>query len=63
MVISLNDRIELALAWCEALDYKIDIHIELIKTKDPVKRIKLINRYKKSERVCNRLVKLLCQPN
>lgn len=46
--------------WSEALDYKVDVHIQLIKTKDPVKRMKLNNLYKKAERVCDRLAQKLC---
>lgn len=47
--------------WSDALDYKIDTHIQLIDIKDPVKRKKLGYIYIKAERVCNRLIKKLCE--
>lgn len=53
-------KIEQFLDWSEALDYKIDIHVELIGTRDIVKRHQLINLYKKAERVCDRLAQKLC---
>ena len=46
--------------WSEALDYQVDMHIQLSKTKDPVKRLKLIAQYKKAERVAARLARKPC---
>ncbi len=46
--------------WSDALDYRVDIHLQLMKTKDPVKRKTLEALYKKAERVCDRLAKILC---
>ena len=62
MAISL-DKLETAEAWCDAVDFKVDIHIQQMTTKDPVKRKKLKNLYKKAERICDRLAKQLCSPN
>lgn len=53
--IKLLEKVELFEAWSDALDYKVDTHIVLIQTKDPVKRRKLEALYKKAERVCDRL--------
>ncbi len=60
MAVSL-DRLEFADAWCDAMDYKADILIQYLQTKDPVKKRKLDNTFKKADRICNRLAKSLCQ--
>lgn len=57
------DQLETLDAWSDALDFKIDIHLQLIKTKDPVKRERLTNTWAKAERICNRLAKNICQTN
>lgn len=60
MAIPIEEKLELFEAWSEALDYKVDVHLQLIYTKDPVRRQKLKILYAKAERVCDRLAKELC---
>lgn len=57
----INKKLELAQAVGEMIDYCVDIHLELIKTKDPVKRIKLEGKYKKSEKAKLRLINYLAR--
>lgn len=73
----ITDAIELAEAWGKAVDNKINLKAQLVewgneignnggrrvKLRDPVKRRKILNFYKKAERVCDRLAKQLCQTN
>jgi hypothetical protein len=47
--------------WSEALDFQTDIHLELARTKDPVKRKRLLNTYNKAARVAESLKKTLCE--
>lgn len=55
------DKLELVDAWSDALDFKVDAHLQLIQTKDPVKRKLLTNVYNKADRVCKILQEKLCQ--
>lgn len=58
--INLIENVE---AWADSIDFKVDIHFQLMKTKDPVKRKRLENTWNKADRVSNRLAKNLCQIN
>lgn len=53
------EKLETAEALGKAIDYKVDVHIKLIRTKDPVKRKKLLATYNMADKVCIRLLNKL----
>jgi hypothetical protein len=55
-----TNKLEALEDWSEELDYKIDLHLEYLRTKEPVKRAKPKALYRKAERVCDILAKTLC---